>query len=439
MRKTLYAVMGNPVLQSRSPAMQQAAFAATQVPAAYLRLHAESAAEGLRVAQAMGIRGLNVTAPFKESIVPFVTQLDRQALSLRAVNTIRFDDEHIAGFNTDVEGLRQSLSAEGIDVHDQRVVVLGTGGAARAAISALRAQGAAVVVAGRSLQHATALAKTFRVTALSLDAQELAGVVCDAVLLVSCLSTIDRVVPPQWLHRDLTVFDIHYGRPTRLLTDARARGCRTLDGREWLLHQGGEAFECFTGKEAPTACMRQAVFAEDACPSVSRPIALIGMMGAGKSVIAAAVASRSGRQYLDMDTAIAATAGCSIAELFATKGEGDFRALERQQLTAYVETSGSVIACGGGVVLEAANRALLRAHCHTIWLWAAPEVLAHRTRDDTRPLLAGQDRSTALRTLLHARMEYYVEVADMVISTEEESPEHVAEAIDAEVCCVSGC
>ena len=149
------------------------------------------------------------------------------------------------------------------------------------------------------------------------------------------------------------------------------------------------------------------------------PIALIGMPGSGKSAIGKAIARRLALTYADCDQAIERRAGCSIAELFADKGEQAFRDLEAEMLGTLVEDKRSVIATGGGVVLRPANRELLRSRTRCVYLRASTDLLWRRLRNDRRrPLLQVADPHERLRHMHADRAPLYEQVAHVVIDTD---------------------
>src|SRR5687768_14884416 len=126
-----------------------------------------------------------------------------------------------------------------------------------------------------------------------------------------------------------------------------------------------------------------------------RPIALVGLMGAGKSAVAPLLAARLKGRAADLDARIAADAGCSIHEIFAREGEAGFRRRESTQLTALLDDPPSVLACGGGVVLDPERRERLKSACRVVWLRVSPEEAARRLDQvgETRPLL-GEEAPT---------------------------------------------
>src|SRR5881409_531040 len=132
-----------------------------------------------------------------------------------------------------------------------------------------------------------------------------------------------------------------------------------------------------------------------------RPLALVGLMGAGKSAVTRILGERLGVTVADLDAFIEAEEGCPIAELFEREGEGYFRRREGEVLRQVLEAGARVIACGGGVVLDPAHRAVLRDRCRVVWLEVSAAEAAHRVGDaDGRPLLAGAAPVPRLTALL---------------------------------------
>lgn len=163
---------------------------------------------------------------------------------------------------------------------------------------------------------------------------------------------------------------------------------------------------------------------------MQRPIALVGLSGAGKSTVARALATRLGWPLADTDALVVARAGHPVATIFAEQGEAAFRALEAEALAAALAIAPGVVATGGGVVLQAANRALLQQRAFVVWLDAPDAALIARlaAHDEKRPLLAG-DAAARLAALRAARAPLYAAVASLHLATEALAPEAVVERI----------
>lgn len=158
---------------------------------------------------------------------------------------------------------------------------------------------------------------------------------------------------------------------------------------------------------------------------------LIGFMGAGKSTVGKLLADRLGFRFVDLDAAIEARAGRSIAEIFAEDGEPAFRAMEHEALLEYAGESGLVVACGGGVVVEHANRAVLRESGTVVYLRVtAEEALARIGDRSTRPLLSATGGGEIAATmLLRARGALYSSTADITIDTVGSEPKSIVDRI----------
>jgi shikimate kinase len=159
------------------------------------------------------------------------------------------------------------------------------------------------------------------------------------------------------------------------------------------------------------------------------PIALVGMMGAGKSTVAEILGSRLQAPAVDLDALIEAEAGQPIAEIFAREGETGFRRREATRLEALLRNPPAVLACGGGAVLDPGARSRLRERCRVVWLEVSPEEAYRRVgaTGATRPVLAGG--VPGLASLLSARRPLYAEVAELRVSTDGRSADQVADAV----------
>jgi shikimate kinase len=165
-----------------------------------------------------------------------------------------------------------------------------------------------------------------------------------------------------------------------------------------------------------------------------RPIALIGLMGAGKSAVARLLGERLGASMADLDAMVEAAEGCAVAEIFARSGEAHFRSCESELLVEVLRTGVRVIACGGGIVLDPENRRALREHCRVVWLDVSPAEAARRVSTAggagaERPLLAGGAPQERLAALLAVRAPLYAETAHLRVVTDGLSCAEVVERI----------
>ncbi len=253
----LYAIVANPVGHSVSPAMHNAAHREAGNDAVYVPLQAVDAADFLAFAEAVGIRGASVTLPFKIDVLPLC---DADALSRRvgAVNTLARRADRWAGTNTDVPGLLEPLQAR-LDVRGRRVTVLGAGGAARGAVIALADAGARVTVAARRREAASALAEDLGVTSAAMPPEPGSWDVLVNATSAGMHPRVNETPLPGARFDGALVYDLIYNpRETRLLREAAAAGCATLDGLAMLVAQAERQFECWTGRRPAPGVMRRA-------------------------------------------------------------------------------------------------------------------------------------------------------------------------------------
>ena len=218
---TLYGVAGHPVLHSRSPQIFNNLFRSRGVGAVYTRLAARTGAEALALARRMGVAGLNVTSPFKEEMYRLASARDGCSSRLLAANTVVLGRSTAEVFNTDPDGVRHALAVRAIRTRGERVVVLGSGGAARAAAHALVESGARVVVTSRTGERAADAAAATGCDWSEL--KELPDLLNRASGLVSCLPAGIDLVEESWLRPGTWVLDANYHRPELVPKAASAR------------------------------------------------------------------------------------------------------------------------------------------------------------------------------------------------------------------------
>jgi shikimate dehydrogenase len=268
----LCGLLGNPVDHSLSPAIHNAAFEELGLNFAYLAFPVEDLENAIRGIRALGhIRGFSVTIPHKVAIMPLLDSVETTAKHIGSVNTIIKDRGILVGSNTDASGALQALRQGGVDLAGQRVVMLGSGGAARAIAFGLCMEGniGHLTLLGIDDQERSALATDINtktgisITDAQLNGSTLEPALAEAHLLIHCTpigmhpKIEHSCVPKELLHTGLTVMDIVYNPlNTQLLQDAQAVGCRTIQGIEMFLHQAVGQFELWTGESAPIDTMR---------------------------------------------------------------------------------------------------------------------------------------------------------------------------------------
>ena len=268
----LLAVIGAPIGHSLSPIIQNAALHAAGLDYVYtaLPVRADALASAVRGLRDAGIAGFNVTIPFKTEIIPLLDALSEDARRIQAVNTVVIEDGRMVGHNTDVAGFLAGFTERGIALTGKNAVLIGAGGAARAALWGLLRSGVSSVAIGvRSVAKGAALAADFAadgdVQAVSFDDAAWIAACSDADIVVQTtplgMTPHTEEMPPvdaAMIKPSAVVYDLIYTpAETRFLREARARGCETINGETMLVAQGAEAFHLWAGVRPDMELMKR--------------------------------------------------------------------------------------------------------------------------------------------------------------------------------------
>lgn len=344
---------------------------------------------------------LNVTIPYKETVIPYLDEINPHAKAIGAVNTIVNRNGRLCGYNTDFYGFRYLLEHNGISVRKKKALVLGRGGAAKAVKAVLRELGAAEI-----------LTVYYKPAPDAISYETCCKTHSDAQILVNATPvgmfpnmeespiSLDRLPCLEG------VADVVYNPlRTRLILDAESRGIPCAGGLEMLVAQAKYAVEIFLGKSLP----------EDSIETIHknllrerRNIVLIGMSGSGKTTLGGMAAGRTGKTFVDTDDKIVERTGLSIPEYFDRYGENAFRKIETEILREYAAQNNVLISTGGGIVKNPENIRLLKQNGKLIWLKRPVELLAS---GDGRPL--APDAETAA-LLYRERLPLYTAAAETV-------------------------
>ncbi|MDS1030054.1 shikimate dehydrogenase [Bacillota bacterium LX-D] len=268
-------IIGYPLKHSLSPIMHNVAFKALNLNYVYVPfpIKPDNLVQTIKFLPKLGIKGVNITIPYKEEILNFLDEISEDALLIGAVNTVVIKEEKMYGYNTDGNGFYQSLIAAGFNPDGKKVLIAGAGGACRAVAFTLCKKGISDLnLAVRSFTKAEALANDLnshfstdiKVTYIdNLTEEE----VSEADLIINTTPVgmypqVNDLAPlkVKFLHSNQFVCDLIYNPfETKLLQEARKKGCRTLNGLGMLVYQGAEAFSYWTGQEAPIDLMSKAV------------------------------------------------------------------------------------------------------------------------------------------------------------------------------------
>lgn len=269
----IYGLVGYPVKHSFSPAMHNAAFSYLKIDAEYklFSLRQEELGDFLKNLKQNNIYGLNVTIPYKETVIPFLDSLSHEARLINAVNTVKVSDNRLEGFNTDGEGflrhLRQDLR---FNPEGKFIAILGAGGAARAiSVYLTKAKAKKIAIYDIDKRKAAVLVGHLKENFNNIEfkyassTEDLNIPVCDLLVNATPIGmkeTDPCTVDEKFIHKNLLVYDLIYNpKETKLLARARKVGAKTTNGLGMLLYQGAYSFKIWTEKPAPIEIMRQAL------------------------------------------------------------------------------------------------------------------------------------------------------------------------------------
>ena len=342
--------------------------------------------------------GINVTIPYKKTVIPCLDEIDPLALRLGAVNTIVRRNGKLKGYNSDYFGFRSMVQRTGIAVAGKKALVLGSGGASVTAQAVLADLGAEVVVISRSGEN--------NYGNLHRHA--------DAALLVNTTpvgmypNTGEAPVDVSRFPALEGVLDVIYNPArTQLLLDCEKLGIPSFNGLWMLVAQAKQSAQWFLDTPLPDSLVADI---HGKLRSQMENIVLIGMAGCGKSTIGRLLAKEIGKTFRDADAQIEKLAGMTIPEIFARDGEAEFRRLETAVLSELGKQSGLVIATGGGCVTRAENHPLLHQNGRILWIRRDPGKLPTAGR----PL----SQKTDPAVLYEQRKPLYAAFADAAVENE---------------------
>lgn len=339
--------------------------------------------------------GLNVTIPYKKSVMPYCAELSPTAAQIGSVNTIvRRSDGSLYGDNTDAFGFENLIVHNGIEVKGKKALVLGTGGASVTAQAVLKNLGASeVVVISRKGED------NYENIAKHADAEIIANTTPVGMYPNNGKAAVDLTQFPKLSG----VLDVVYNPArTALLLQAEKLCIPCAGGLYMLVSQAKRSCELFTGKSIPDSEIDRI---ERVLSHQMQNIVVIGMPGSGKTAVSTMLAERLGRKIFDTDTIVSEKADMTIPEIFAAQGEAGFRKLETEATAEVGKLSGNIISTGGGVVTVADNYELLHQNGVIVWIERDTNKLAR----DGRPISLSSD----LNELYAARLPLYERFADI--------------------------
>lgn len=273
-------IIGYPIIHTLSPVMHNKAFEVLNYNAVYVPFEVEPnrLKEAISGIKAMGIRGVNITIPHKESVMEYLDEIDPLARSIKAVNTIVNEEGILTGYNTDGIGFLRSLQVEGISLDHKKVMILGSGGAARAiaTCSLKNTKLSELSVVGRTTENIVNLTKDLetifdpeRIFSYKFGSKELSEAMTEIDVVINCtpLGLSPKVSQSPLSQEEVNLLNdntiiadtIYNPSVTQLMHYGNKRGLKTIGGLGMLLYQGIASFELWTGLKPPEEAMQQAL------------------------------------------------------------------------------------------------------------------------------------------------------------------------------------
>ena len=360
---------------------------------------------------------INVTIPYKQTVIPFLDEMSDVAKRIGAVNTIINKNGRLYGYNTDYYGMKALINKIGIDVKDKKVLILGTGGTSKTARVLTEDMGADEIITV-SRKNAENYITYEEAVKYHSDADVIINTTpsgmypdCDSVPIdITAFNKLEGVLDA-----------VYNPLCTNLVMNAKRKGIKAECGLYMLVMQAVVAVEKFLDTKIPQA-VADSVFSS--VYASKENIVLTGMPGSGKSTVGKLM-NIDGFSFVDTDEEIVKRCGCSIKELIDKKGEKHFRDLETEVIKDISSKGCQIISTGGGAVLREENVLYLKRNGKLFFIDANPDRLCPT---DDRPL---SDTSEKLKKLYDERIEIYKSTADVVVpdmATPDDEAEYILKA-----------
>ncbi|MCR5823585.1 MAG: shikimate dehydrogenase [Lachnospiraceae bacterium] len=363
-------------------------------------------------------KGINVTIPYKETVISMLDEVDETAREIGAVNTVVNRNGKLTGYNTDADGMTAMIKRAGMDLRNRKVLILGTGGTSKTATYVAKKLGAAsILIVSRSEKEGC------------VTYEEAYEQHADADFIINT-TPVGMYPNVGKSPLDLSKFKKLSGvadavfNPLRsdLVLDAEECGIKACGGLYMLAAQAVYARTRFFGLQTTDLSLIDKAYNE--VLKGVRNIVLVGMPSSGKTTVGKNLAKRTGLVFTDTDDVITERIGCTISEFFKEKGEAEFRRIESEVIAELGKTGGKVIATGGGAVLRNENVRALKRNGKLIMIDRALDKL---TPTADRPLLQNRDM---LLKLFNERYGIYKAVSDAVIDGNGSVSENTARVME---------
>ena len=358
-------------------------------------------------------KAINVTIPYKETVMPYLDEIDDKAMLIGSVNTIVNNDGKLYGYNTDFFGMEQLILKNGVSLKDKKVLILGSGGTAKTAFAVSKHLGAEkIYFVSRSKTDSTITYD--EALSCHFDAEVIIN-----TTPVGMYPNIEKTPVDLRCFKKLSaVIDVIYNPlKTQLLLNAEKVGIKAVGGLYMLIAQAKVACEYFLNKKIDDSVM-DAVYKD--ILSSKQNVVFVGMPSSGKSTVGKLVAEKLSRKFLDTDLLIFEKTGMTPAEIINGRGENEFRLIESEVISEISKLSGVVIATGGGAILNDENIKNLKKNGR---IWFIDRNVDSLIPTSDRPLSSTKEQ---LIKRYNERYPVYMACADFVLK-DIESAEKTAE------------
>ncbi len=399
------SVVGNPAFHSLSPKVYQILSNANQIDLCYNRISAEKIEDAIEFAKTIRMNGLNITRPFKESVIEHLDKVDYQATNLNSVNTIRFESDILNGYNTDYFGILKTIWDNNLILNKKKALILGCGAAGRTAAFALRNLNAMIMVWDRNEEKSKEIAEEVGVNQIST--KELTSNRIEFDVIVSSIPPNSSILPLLKWNSSQIIIDTVY-HCSFFANNKSKYGFNVIVGEKWLFNQAILSFEIFTSKKPVELHIDKEVLNLE--KKSFNSFVLMGFSGSGKSSLGKEVSEKMGFQFFDTDIMISEQQGKSINEIFQEHGEAYFRSIETlvlQEINSIVRNSKqkSIIATGGGVIETPENIELINQIGLPIWIYTPIEDAYNRiSKIHDRPLISDLESA---KSVFNSRIDKY--------------------------------
>lgn len=414
-----YAVIGDPILHSKSPDLYNYVFKKQNINSFYSRICSNNCQEAYNLLKFLDLNGANITAPYKKNIYNILLFSDTISKMIGTVNTITNKKGFYEGYNTDYIGIINTLKNNSINITNKNVLIIGYGCTAQTGIFAMKELKANIFITGRNTESVNSLAKDCFCKAVLSN--KIKNILPSIDLIFSALPSHSEKFFQEWFDfskrkKNLVIFDANYNN-SYFKQIAIDNSIKFISGIELLYHQAMATLELYTGTVPKYDISEHLEMLNNLADRKDNTIYLIGFMGSGKTTLGKELAESLKYKFIDTDKLIEEKVGQSINAIFEKYGEEYFRNIESMIINKFINKKKYVIACGGGTVLSEPNRAFLKQYGTIVWLYASFSTILQRI-NFKRPLI-DPEKINETKNLFLDREDVYFSCADLIINNNE--------------------